>query len=200
MQQSYWARKMTEINKPRTAKRDVLRHAWPLLALWLALLAAYSNSLQAGLVFDNTPAIGGDPRIREATARNIQLILTRDYWYNRDNSGLYRPLTTLSYLTNFAVFGDGSQPAGYHWVNFGLHAVNAALVYALGMLVLEAAALALALAAIWGLHPLLTEAVTNIVGRADLLAAFGVLLGLLGYVKALTNLPCGAGWYPGHRL
>jgi tetratricopeptide (TPR) repeat protein len=35
-------------------------------------------------------------------------------------------------------------------------------------------------------HPLLTESVTNIVGRADLLAAFGVLAGLLCYVKSAT--------------
>ena len=45
---------------------------------------------------------------------------------------------------------------------------------------------AFALAALWGVHPLLTESVTNIVGRADLLAAFGVLAGLLCYVKSAT--------------
>jgi hypothetical protein len=39
--------------------------------------------------------------------------------------------------------------------------------------------LALALAAVWAVHPVLTESVTNIVGRADLLSAFGVLAGLL---------------------
>ena len=48
----------------------------------------------------------------------------------------------------------------------------------------------MALAAIWGLHPLLTESVTNIVGRADLLAAFGVLAGLLCYVRGASA----AGW------
>ena len=51
------------------------------------------------------------------------------------------------------------------------------LVYLLGLLVIGAPAPAFALAAAWGLHPLLTESVTNIVGRADLLAAFGVLAG-----------------------
>ena len=34
---------------------------------------------------------------------------------------------------------------------------------------------AIFVAAVWAVHPLSTEAVTNIVGRADLLAAFGVL-------------------------
>jgi protein O-mannosyl-transferase len=134
-------------------------------------------------VFDNASAIAEDPRIRESTAHNVRLILSQDYWYNRDNSGLYRPIVTLSYLMNYAVLGNGARPAGYHWVNLALHGVNVALVYVLGWLIFEDAALAWALAAIWGLHPLLTESVTNIVGRADLLAGFGVLAGLLCYER-----------------
>jgi tetratricopeptide (TPR) repeat protein len=157
---------------------------WRLWALWLLILAAYSNSFHAGLVFDNAKAIADDPRIREPTAKNIQLILTQDYWYNRQNSGLYRPVTTLSYLANYAAFGNGAQPEAYHWVNLALHLANAGLVYALGTLVFGDAAIALSCAALWGLHPLLTESVTNIVGRADLLAAFGTLAGLLCYLKS----------------
>ena len=37
---------------------------------------------------------------------------------------------------------------------------------------------ALAIALLWAVHPLLTESVTNIAGRADLLAALAVLSGL----------------------
>jgi hypothetical protein len=43
---------------------------------------------------------------------------------------------------------------------------------------------ALALAVLWGLHPVLTESVTNLVGRADLLAGVGVLAGLLCCIRA----------------
>jgi tetratricopeptide (TPR) repeat protein len=38
--------------------------------------------------------------------------------------------------------------------------------------------------AIWAVHPVLTESVTNIIGRADLLAAFGVITGMWMYVKS----------------
>ncbi|MGA2769290.1 MAG: tetratricopeptide repeat protein [Bryobacteraceae bacterium] len=162
------------------------RHAWRMLALWALVLAAYSNSFQAGLVFDSAMAITHDARIRAVTPRNLGLILTEQYWHSRTISGLYRPLTTASYLLNYAVFGNGTHPAGYHWVNLALHGVNVSLVYLLGILVLGAPAPALALAALWGLHPLLTESVTNVVGRADLLAAFGVLAGLLCYVKSAS--------------
>ncbi|MGA3240583.1 MAG: tetratricopeptide repeat protein [Bryobacteraceae bacterium] len=162
------------------------RHGWRLLSIWVLLLIAYSNSFQAGLVFDNSSVIGQDPRIRQATPQNIASILTGGYRYSTNTAGLYRPLTTFSYLLNYAVFGNGSRPPGYHWVNLALHDVNVALVYALGITVFGETAPAWALAAIWGLHPLLTESVTNIVGRADLLAAFGVLAGLLCYVRAAS--------------
>jgi hypothetical protein len=99
---------------------------------------------------------------------------------------LYRPLTKISYLFNYAVLGSGPHPGSYHAVNFVLHAVNILLVYWLGLLLLREFRLALALAAVWGLHPVLTECVTNVVGRADLLAAFGTLAGLLCHVKALS--------------
>jgi tetratricopeptide (TPR) repeat protein len=158
------------------------------MAIWGLLAIAYSNSFQAGLVFDNATIIDHDPRIRQTTTQNIAAILTGGYRSANDNAGLYRPLTTLSYLVNYAVFGNGPRPPGYHWVNLALHCVNVALAYALGIAVFGAARPAWALAAIWGLHPLLTESVTNIVGRADLLAAFGVLAGLLCYVKAGSAL------------
>jgi protein O-mannosyl-transferase len=151
--------------------------------LWAFVLLAYSNSFQAALVFDNTPAILQDPRIRAATPENIGAILTQGYWHINPGSGLYRPVTTLSYLLNYAVLDNGTNPAGYHWFNFALHGVNVSLVYALGILIFTEPWLAFAVAALWGLHPLLTESVTNIVGRADQLAAFSVLAGLLCYVR-----------------
>jgi tetratricopeptide (TPR) repeat protein len=161
-------------------------HGWRLLSIWGFLLIAYSNSFQAGLVFDNSPVIGQDPRIRQATPQNIASILTGGYRDSTKDAGLYRPLTTVSYLLNYAVLGNGSRPPGYHWVNLAVHAVNVALVYALGIAVFGETAPAWAMAAIWALHPLLTESVTNIVGRADLLAAFGVLAGLLCYARTAS--------------
>jgi Flp pilus assembly protein TadD len=165
-------------------------HIWKLALLWALVLAAYSNSFDAGFVYDNESAILADARVHEANLHNARRILTEGYWVNQPTTDLYRPVTTLSYLVNYAILGNGANPAGYHWVNLVLHGANVSLVYALGILVFGVPGLALALAAIWGLHPLLTEAVTNIIGRADLLAALGVLTGLLCHVRATA----GAGW------
>src|SRR5436190_634576 len=147
---------------------------WPsptvlLLALAVVSALAYSNSFRSGFVIDNRVLLL-DSRIRALTAENIRLILTKDYWYGLVGSSLYRPLSSFSYLFNYVILGDGEQPAGYHWINLALHVANVSLVYALGLRIFGRIERALALAAVWGLHPVLTESVTNIIGRADLLS------------------------------
>jgi tetratricopeptide (TPR) repeat protein len=164
---------------------QAIRHALLLAAVIGVTFCAYSNSLQAPFLLDNDPVILNDPRIRAVTFSHIHRILTEQYPLGL--SGLYRPFTTMSYLFNYAVLGNGANPAGYHWFNLILHAVNIALVYALGLAIFEQIPVALLLTAIWGLHPVLTEAVTNIVGRADMLAAFGVLAALLCHRHALRT-------------
>ena len=174
--------------RPKPAARaEWRRHVLPLLGLWAFALLAYSNSFGAGFVFDSDRAILRDSRVQAATSENLHLILNQEYWYKSTATLLYRPLTTFSYLFNYVILGNGTDPAGYHWINFALHAVNIALVYLLGlMLYRETEAkerMALAMAAVWALHPVLSESVTNIVGRADLLAGFGVLAGLVCHAK-----------------
>ena len=171
------------VTKPPSRWRP---HVWKMALLWALVFAAYSNSFDAGFVYDNESLILNDARVHEATLPNAHRILSEGYWADQPATGLYRPLTTFSYLVNYAILGNGSNPAGYHWVNLILHAANVSLVYALGLLIFGEPFLALALASFWGLHPLLTEGVTNIVGRADLLAAFGIVLGLLCHVQAIS--------------
>lgn len=69
--------------------------------------------------------------MRELTGENVHLILQHTYWWPTGESGLYRPFTTLSYLFNYAVLGNGNMPAGYYWINLLLHLGNVFLVFAL---------------------------------------------------------------------
>ena len=165
-------------------RRNARSRLWAIAALWAVALLAYSNSFGAALIYDNEPLILRDARIQAATSQNIRLIFNQHYWFGNGESDLYRPLTTLSYLFNYAILGSGSQPAGYHWVNFALHAVNIVLVYLLALWILHETSAAWLMAAVWAVHPVLTESVTNVVGRADLLAAFAVLAGLACHVRA----------------
>jgi tetratricopeptide (TPR) repeat protein len=168
-------------DKPRVHGSTLL---WVALGLCLLTLLAYSNSFGAGFALDNRGLILEDTRIREASPENLARIFQHTYWWPYGESGLYRPLTTLSYLFNYATLGGGTAPAGYHWINFLLHAANVLLVYALGLRLTDGGSGPAWIAAIWAVHPLLTECVTNIVGRADLLAGFAVLSGFLIYLKS----------------
>lgn len=159
----------------------------PALALLALTLIAYANSFQGGFVLDNRGLILNDPRIREWTASNLGLIFHHTYWWPNGESGLYRPFTTLSYLFNYALLGNQEQPFGYHLINFLLHAVNVLLVYTLAIRLIRKPSPAFFIAALWAVHPVLTESVSNIVGRADLLAAGAVLGGLLLYLKSAES-------------
>lgn len=153
-----------------------------IFAIWVLAILCYSNSFRAGIIHDDVQLIDNDARVHAVTSDNVQKIFTEDY--NRTGENLYRPLSTLTYLFNYAVLGNRENPAGYHLLNLLIHLFNMALVYWLGLLLFTEWAPALALAALWGVHPVLTEAVTNIVGRADMLAATGPLAGLLCHIYA----------------
>ena len=139
---------------------------------------------------DSRPLILSDARVHEATAENFQSIFDHTYWWPVIVSGLYRPATTLSYLFNYHLLGYGERPEGYHWINFFLHFTNVLLVYALALRLLQKFWLAIFVSALWAVHPVLTESITNIIGRADLLAAFAVLSGFLLYLKSTNS----SGW------
>ena len=154
------------------------------LALGLITLLTYSNSFEAGLTLDNKVVLTQDPRIREWNGQNLRLIFQENYWWPYAASDLYRPLTTLSYLCNYAVLGNGLRVAGYHWVNFLLHWANAWLVLVILRRLTARPGVALLAAALFAVHPVNVESVTNIIGRADLLAAFSILAGGWCYLRA----------------
>jgi tetratricopeptide (TPR) repeat protein len=174
---------------PLLAPPDPKSVSWRLLALLgltlgLLTLLTYSNSFRAGLTLDNQVVLTQDPRIRAWNAQNLRLIFTENYWWPYAASDLYRPLTTLSYLFNYAVLGNGERVAGYHWVNFFLHWANTWLVLVLLCRLTGRWRPALLAAALFAVHPVNVESVTNIVGRADLLAATAILLGGWCYLRA----------------
>jgi hypothetical protein len=88
----------------------------------------------------------------------------------------------------------GTDPAYWHWTEFGIHAANSILVFVVARLLgftRFSAAFAAALFAVHGTRP---EAVVWLAGRADLLAAFFVLLGLASFIWFWNNEGA-AVWY-----
>jgi tetratricopeptide (TPR) repeat protein len=148
------------------------------LILGFVVLAAFGDSVDGELVLDNLTIIGKDTRIQQFNGQNLYLIFSRNYWWPTFESDLYRPLTTFSYLINYSVLGNGRRPDEYHMVNMVLHWLNACLVYLLASRYLVHRVVALVVTLAFAVHPLTIEAVSNIIGRADLFAALFMLAAL----------------------
>lgn len=179
--------------KPTAGWRTDQRTHGLLIGLLLCALTllVYSNSFRVPIIFDSKGLLLQDPRIRAATSENVALILKHTYWWPFGEAGIYRPVTTLSYLFDYAILGDGDQAAGYHWVNLALHMVNVLLVFALSRKLLGQLEPSALLAALWAVHPASTESVTNIIGRPELLAAMATLGGFLMYVRSTETTGTG---------
>jgi len=140
------------------------------VALLLAVaMLVYGNTLLNGFVFDDIPYILHNPGVtHHSVSRLLQPTKT---------SNLFRPVTFATYALNFAV--EGAHPFGYHLLNLLLHAVVTLLLYWVLRKLLEGvqqgATAAWVAALLFAVHPIHTEAVASIVGRAELLAA-GFLL------------------------
>ncbi len=144
-------------------------------ALLVALVAflPYLNSLQGEFVFDDHILIAEHAMV---TGSESPLgLLTWVY-----DPGAYRPLTMLSHAANARL---GETPFGYHLVNSILHAMVSLAVLRVAAVLLGSSIGAAAAALLFAVHPIHTEAVSSIVGRAELLAALFVLCGLLAFVR-----------------
>ncbi|KAH7970571.1 hypothetical protein HPB49_010695 [Dermacentor silvarum] len=92
----------------------------------------------------------------------------------------YRPLTVLSFRANF--YANGRQVRGYHMVNVVLHCACSVLVAVIARCIMRITALHACFAAtLFAAHPVHTEAVSSIVGRAEVLCCFFFLLSFLCY-------------------
>ncbi len=170
----------------QSASNELRRRTRFYIAALLAAIAIaiYSNSFADGFALDSSFILLRDPRIHGATADNLKLIFTQDYWYPNFHSGLFRPFTTLTFLFNYAILGNGENPAGYHALNLLLHLGNAWLLFALFWRFLRRAWPAFFAAALWTAHPIATEGVTNLVGRCDELASMAILGGMFLYIRS----------------
>src|SRR5262249_12898009 len=79
---------------------------------------------------------------------------------------------------------SGPDPFSYHVVNFLLHWANVALVFVIVRRLSRRPGLAALAAAIFAVHPVNIESVTNIVGRAGFLATLSNLPGGWCYLRA----------------
>jgi tetratricopeptide (TPR) repeat protein len=152
------------------------------LSLFVLAFSIYWPALSNQFAFDDLIQIAHNPALKlpvDWRALALEPIFPGD---------LYRPAVMLSYGVSAALFG--MSPWVLHFDNVILHAANVALALAVFLPVLGLGP-AWLLALLFAVHPLHTEAVANISGRAELLAAFFVLASIL-----LTQRICNSALKP----
>jgi Tfp pilus assembly protein PilF len=147
------------------------------LVVLLAVLP-YLNALTAGFTLDDETVIRANPVVTQG------LDAVRIFASPMDPKDVsyHRPFTVLTYAINEAVAPGFALP--FHAVNIMLHAAVAVLVFVLASWLFESQRVSLVAAALFAVHPIHTEAVTSVVGRAELLCALFGLIAMLSAARA----------------
>ncbi|XP_003388214.1 PREDICTED: transmembrane and TPR repeat-containing protein 3-like [Amphimedon queenslandica] len=175
---------------------------WSLPALLSALagVAVYLNTLQNEFCFDDSSAILTNPDLLPKTP--LFNLFLNDFWgtpmHQEGSHKSYRPLCVLTFRLNYML--HGLDPMGYHLVNVLLHGVVCYIFVAVTSLVVfkdpERKMFPLFVAGLsFAVHPVHTEAVAGVVGRAECLSAIFFLLTFLAYKRSLSTKGTGARWF-----
>jgi tetratricopeptide (TPR) repeat protein len=155
--------------------------------VWLAAIAAlfsglvYLNALHNPFAYDDYRTVLNNPSIQDVT--DVRTIVYRE---------MTRPMVNLSYAADLALWGE--TPFGFHVTSVVLHVINVLLMFQLARRLAEDRAehdaadgrrggrpsvAAFTTAALFGIHPVMTEAVGYISGRSEVLCGTFFLLALL---------------------
>lgn len=146
-----------------------------LLAFLLYLPATgYDFTFDDGVIVERNPAV--------QEWGHWKLILYSDYW-PAAHSALYRPLTILSFGVERLI--HGSSPAGFHVVNVILHSLVSVLVLMIATELTGPGWAAVLAAVLFAVHPIHTEVVSGVVGRAELLSSVLALWAFWLYLRKL---------------
>jgi len=177
----------------------------PLLAL-SALL--FTRSFETNFIFDEQEAILANPYVNGAQGLDFWSAVRRDFWgLPHDASvGSYRPIPNLvwrlmasaqrgGYELMALLTGRSGQaalsPWLFHWVNVVLHAANGALLTAIVFGATKRRLVAWLSGVIFVGCAVLTEAVSGIVGIADVLGGMAALLALASLRLPRTPMALG---------
>lgn len=154
---------------------------WIAIGLVAATLAAFAPAFEAGFVNYDTPRV-----VTKNPALEHGLSPEGLAWAFRTNLiGNWQPLTALSYLLDYELFG--LEPAGYHATNVLLHALAALLFFAVWTQMTGAVWRSGFVAALFALHPAHVESVAWVAERKDVLSAVFWALTMMVYGRAVRS-------------
>jgi protein O-mannosyl-transferase len=147
-------------------------YLFALLAIALFFLPAVFNGF---VNWDDPVYVTSNPLIQKISAENVRAIFSITF------DGHYHPLTLLSLaLDQFIGMG---QPWVFHFSSVILHLLNCFLVYKITRKLFENQTAALIAMLLFGLHPIMVEAVAWVSSLKDVLYALFFLLSLNHYIN-----------------
>lgn len=172
---------MAKKKKPAAAAPVI--PAWVKYTWWLIPLLAvlvYIPAFNADFTLDDIPIIEENAYIHSLD--KIPAIWTTHYWAGKidaNDTGLYRPLTLTTYNLQYAISGKNAGP--YHILNILLHALVCLVLMKIVQLLFHNYKSMVIAGILFALHPIHTEAVAGIVGRAELLASLFIITSMISY-------------------
>ena len=163
---------------PRKFRESIL----PAFAIILAGVLAYSNTAQVPFMFDDSIRILYNLKIRTLWPPFLAMFETN------------RPIVNYTFAINYAI--HGYEVWGYHVLNLAIHLAAGLCLYGIvrrslprveNKLAQNADYLALAVALIWVVHPLQTQAVTYINQRYESLMGLNYLLTLYAFIRSFDS-------------
>lgn len=142
---------------------------WRVAVLAIATLVVYWHGLSAPFVFDDRGTIVDN--------RTIENVWNRDVFSAPHETPVAgRPVVNVSFALNYAIAGRHVE--GYRLTNIGIHVLCALALFGLAWRTSLPVSVALAVALLWALHPLNSEAVNYVTQRTESLMALFYLLTL----------------------
>ncbi|MDB4349511.1 tetratricopeptide repeat protein [Omnitrophica bacterium] len=145
---------------------------------------AYGNSLDGDFILDDKFFTKDNIYIKDFS--NISKIFRSDIGAGAAyETNFYRPLQMITFMVDYSLWK--SNVKGYHLVNILLHVLTAICLYFFVTLLFKDELLSLFTAILFVTHPIHTEAISYISGRADPLSAVFMLLCFISYLRYLHS-------------
>ena len=178
--------KKRQVSSREMTKRPVKRGTILVSIILIISLgfAVYGNSLRGQFIRDDGPLVKDNLYIKNYS--NIPKIFTENIGAGGGEKwNSYRPLQMLSYMMDYSLWK--LNVTGYHLTNTLLHILVALSIYWLINILYGDNLLSLFTSVFFVAHPIHTEAVAYISGRADPLALLFMLICLILYIKNLDS-------------
>ncbi len=164
---------------------------------FLSMLLFTRHPTRTNFIFDEQEALLANPYVRSIADAQPKFrwldAFYRDFWgLGPERSiGSYRPIPNLVWRALWGLGARDQTPFLHHWVNVLLHGANGALVCVLAFALTKRRGVSWIAGAVFTASAVLTEAVSGVVGIADVLGATGTLLALLALTRKLPWMALG---------